>query len=123
MTGRFAHSIGLNFAILHGSAAGLPDNVTTIPQVLGHERYTRHMNGKWHLGAARPIQLPVSRGFDTFEGNLLYNLDSWTKRVPWIPGQPDPRDWAAWTTEAPPPSHLAAVQPVIDEREHVTDAT
>jgi arylsulfatase A-like enzyme len=45
------------------------------------------MVGKWHLGHAKQSQTPVGRGFDSFTGCFMWDVDSYTKQqveVPWI---------------------------------------
>jgi arylsulfatase A-like enzyme len=45
------------------------------------------MVGKWHLGHAKKSQAPIGRGFDSFTGCFMWDIDSYTKQkyeVPWI---------------------------------------
>ncbi len=46
------------------------------------------MVGKWHLGHAKVSQTPVGRGFDSFTGLYMWDVDSYTKQMyeaPWFP--------------------------------------
>ena len=59
--------VALIRATMPGSPAGLPTEITTLPQALPRE-YTSKMTGKWHLGHTMVIQTPVGRGFSEFKG-------------------------------------------------------
>lgn len=47
LTGRYAANVGLIFAMVPGSPAGLPSNIPTMPQLLKREGYRTQMVGKW----------------------------------------------------------------------------
>lgn len=88
MTGRYSANVGLTFAMLPGSPAGLPLDVSTMPQLFRKAGYEAHMVGKWHLGYTKWAQTPVGRGFQTQVGMMLWDIDSYTKqmyREPWTP--------------------------------------
>ena len=59
MTGRYASSTGLSFAIINGAVSGLPDSLPTLPRLLRQAGYSTHMVGKWHLGHAQPKQVKI----------------------------------------------------------------
>ena len=42
ITGRYASSIGLSFAILNGAISGLPDFLPTLPRLLRQAGYFTH---------------------------------------------------------------------------------
>lgn len=74
-----------------------PSNQSAIKQaseVLGSHIYETSMVGKWHLGHAQRKMTPVGRGFDTFTGLFMWDIDSYTKQMyelPWEP--PIAIDW------------------------------
>lgn len=69
MTGRYHTNTGLNYVLVPGTPAGLPSDITTIPELLKvAKNYSTKMIGKWHLGHAQPKMTPVGRGFDSFTG-------------------------------------------------------
>lgn len=46
------------------------------------------MVGKWHLGHSQMKMTPTGRGFETFTGNYMWDVDSFTKQMyedPWSP--------------------------------------
>ena len=80
MTGRYAMRTGLQtFVIAPGHTYGLPTDETTLPQALKAAGYTTAMVGKWHLGHADTGFWPQNRGFDHFYGNLVGEVDYYTK--------------------------------------------
>jgi len=80
MTGRYAMRTGLQtFVIFPGHTYGLPTEETTLPQALKEAGYTTAMVGKWHLGHADRKYWPQNRGFDHFYGNLVGEVDYFTK--------------------------------------------
>ena len=80
MTGRYPMRTGLQtFVIFPGHRYGLPTEETTLPQALKESGYTTAMVGKWHLGHAKKKYWPQNRGFDHFYGNLVGEVDYFTK--------------------------------------------
>ncbi len=80
MTGRYPMRHGLQtFVIFPGHTYGLPTDEVTLPQALKQAGYTTAMVGKWHLGHADRKYWPQNRGFDHFYGNLVGEVDYFTK--------------------------------------------
>ena len=80
MTGRYPMRYGLQtFVIFPGHKYGLPTDEVTLPQALRQAGYATAMVGKWHLGHADQKYWPQSRGFDHFYGNLVGEVDYFTK--------------------------------------------
>ena len=80
MTGRYAMRYGLQTLVIFPSHAyGLPTDERTLPQALKEAGYQTAMVGKWHLGHADKKFWPQNRGFDHFYGNLVGEVDYFTK--------------------------------------------
>ena len=80
MTGRYPMRHGLQtFVIFPGHTYGLPTDEVTLPQALKGAGYSTWMVGKWHLGHADRKYWPQNRGFDHFYGNLVGEVDYFTK--------------------------------------------
>ena len=80
MTGRYAIRHGLQTLVIFPSHAyGLPTDERTLPQALKDVGYQTAMVGKWHLGHADQKFWPQNRGFDQFYGNLVGEVDYFTK--------------------------------------------
>jgi arylsulfatase A len=75
LTGCYSNRFGLNGALYPHSPIGLPEQETTIAQLLKKRGYATGMVGKWHLGD-HPSFLPTRRGFDEYFG-LPYSNDMW----------------------------------------------
>jgi arylsulfatase A-like enzyme len=58
---------------------GLPVDERTLPQALKEAGYDTYMVGKWHLGHADKKFWPQNRGFDHFYGNVMGEVDYFTK--------------------------------------------
>jgi arylsulfatase A-like enzyme len=58
---------------------GLPTDERTLAQGLHDLGYQTYIVGKWHLGHADQIYWPQNRGFDHFYGNLIGEVDYFTK--------------------------------------------
>ena len=80
MTGRYAMRYGLQTLVIFPSHTyGLPTDERTLPQALKEAGYQTAMVGKWHLGHADRKYWPQNRGFDHFYGNLVGEVDYFTK--------------------------------------------
>ena len=80
MTGRYPMRYGLQTLVIFPSHAyGLPTEERTLPQALKEAGYRTEMVGKWHLGHADEKYWPRNRGFDHFYGNLVGEVDYFTK--------------------------------------------
>ncbi|HTM49870.1 MAG TPA: sulfatase [Bryobacteraceae bacterium] len=73
MTGRYPTRVGVQRVLFPNDTIGLPDNETTVGQMLKSAGYRTMCVGKWHLGS-QPQFLPTNRGFDEFFG-LPYSND------------------------------------------------
>ena len=81
MTGRYAMRYGLQTLVIFPSHTyGLPTDELTLPQALKEAGYQTAMVGKWHLGHADQKYWPQNRGFDHFYGNLVGEVDYFTKK-------------------------------------------
>jgi arylsulfatase A-like enzyme len=80
MTGRYPMRYGLQtLVIFPNHTYGLPTDERTLPQALKEVGYQTSMVGKWHLGHADKKYWPQNRGFDHFYGNLVGEVDYFTK--------------------------------------------
>jgi arylsulfatase A-like enzyme len=80
MTGRYPMRYGLQtLVIFPNHSYGLPTDELTLPQSLKEAGYSTYMVGKWHLGHADKKYWPQNRGFDHFYGNLVGEVDYFTK--------------------------------------------
>lgn len=80
MTGRYPMRHGLQtFVIFPGHTYSLPTDERTLPQALKEAGYRTAMVGKWHLGHADRKYWPQNRGFDHYYGNLVGEVDYFTK--------------------------------------------
>src|SRR5271169_1670901 len=80
MTGRYAMRYGLQTLVIFPSHTfGLATDERTLPQALKDVGYETDMVGKWHLGHADRKYWPQNRGFDHFYGNLVGEVDYFTK--------------------------------------------
>ena len=57
----------------------MPTDERTLPQALKEAGYQTSMVGKWHLSHADKKYWPQNRGFDPFYGNLVGEVDYFTK--------------------------------------------
>ena len=80
MTGRYPMRHGLQTLVIFPSHKyGLPSEEKTLPQALKEVGYRTAIVGKWHLGHADKKYWPQNRGFDHFYGNLVGEVDYFTK--------------------------------------------
>ena len=80
MTGRYPMRHGLQTLVIFPSHKyGLPTDERTLPQALKEVNYSTYMVGKWHLGHADKKFWPNQRGFDHFYGNVVGEVDYFTK--------------------------------------------
>jgi arylsulfatase A-like enzyme len=80
MTGRYPMRYGLQTLVIFPSHKyGLPTEERTLPQALKEAGYATYMCGKWHLGHADKKYWPQNRGFDHFYGNVVGEVDYFTK--------------------------------------------
>ncbi|MGR3698486.1 MAG: arylsulfatase [Roseovarius sp.] len=76
MTGRYPLRYGLQLGVIpSGGSYGLPTEEYILPQALKEAGYRTAMVGKWHLGHADIKYWPRSRGFDSFYGALVGEID------------------------------------------------
>lgn len=80
MTGRYAMRYGLqSLVIFPNHKYGLATDERTLPEALKEAGYKTAMVGKWHLGHADKKYWPQNRGFDYFYGNVIGEVDYFTK--------------------------------------------
>ncbi|QDT71030.1 arylsulfatase B [Lacipirellula limnantheis] len=80
MTGRMPLRYGLQTLVIFPSHTyGLPADERTLPQALRDAGYRTLMVGKWHLGHADEKYWPQHRGFDHFYGNVVGEVDYFTR--------------------------------------------
>ena len=80
LTGRYPMRMGLQTGVIFPAHTyGLPTDEVTLPQALRTAGYRTAMVGKWHLGHAEKKYWPQNRGFDHFYGNLVGEVDYFTK--------------------------------------------
>lgn len=81
MTGRYPMRQGLQTLVIFPSHTyGLPTDEETLAQALKNVGYQTALVGKWHLGHADKKYWPQNRGFDSFYGNLVGEVDYFTKK-------------------------------------------
>ncbi|MBI3697957.1 MAG: sulfatase [Acidobacteria bacterium] len=73
MTGRYPTRVGVPRVLGPKATDGLPDDETTLAQLLKARNYKTMCIGKWHLGHL-PQYLPTRRGFDGYFG-IPYSND------------------------------------------------
>ncbi|WP_228852940.1 sulfatase-like hydrolase/transferase [Aegicerativicinus sediminis] len=79
LTGIPASRFGIVAPISGRSELSLPDNVSTLPEVLKTNGYQTALFGKWHLGL-KPESGPKAYGFDYSYGFLHGQIDQYTHK-------------------------------------------
>ncbi|TIU35733.1 MAG: arylsulfatase [Mesorhizobium sp.] len=88
MTGRYPFRYGLQTAVIpQVGSYGLALDEYPLPQMLKDAGYATAMSGKWHLGHSKTAYWPRQRGFDSFYGALLGEIDHFTHKA--ANGNPD----------------------------------
>lgn len=76
MTGRYPLRYGLQTGVIpSGGRYGLAADELLLPEALRAAGYRTALVGKWHLGHADPAFWPRRRGFDSFYGPLVGEID------------------------------------------------
>lgn len=76
MTGRYPLRYGLQTGVIpSGASYGLTTDEILLPQILSAAGYRTALVGKWHLGHGDPAFWPRRRGFDSFYGPLVGEID------------------------------------------------
>jgi len=76
MTGRYPMRYGLQVGVIPGAGTyALALDEFLLPQMFKDAGYTTYMSGKWHLGHARKEFWPNHRGFDSFYGATVGEID------------------------------------------------
>ena len=76
MTGRYPFRYGLQTGVIpSGGAYGLALDEFLLPQALHDAGYRTAAVGKWHLGHAKREYWPKQRGFDSYYGCLVGEID------------------------------------------------
>jgi arylsulfatase A-like enzyme len=79
LTGRYPLRTGMQIgAIPSGASYGVPKEERLLPQALKEAGYTTSLVGKWHIGHADQAFWPMQRGFDSFYGALVGEIDYFT---------------------------------------------
>lgn len=76
MTGRYPMRYGLQSGVIPGAGSySLALDEYLLPQLLRDSGYRTVMSGKWHLGHAKKDFWPHRRGFDSFYGCVVGEID------------------------------------------------
>lgn len=76
MTGRYPLRYGLQTGVIpSGASYGLATDEFLLPQALKAVGYRTALVGKWHLGHGDRAFWPMQRGFDSFYGPLVGEID------------------------------------------------
>lgn len=76
MTGRYPMRYGLQVGVIPGAGTyALAQDEFLLPQMLKDAGYKTYMSGKWHLGHAKKEFWPNHRGFDSFYGATVGEID------------------------------------------------
>lgn len=86
MTGRYPLRYGLQTGVIPGAGTyGVPQDEFLLPQMLRDAGYSTAMAGKWHLGHADAAFWPIQRGFDSFYGPMVGEIDHFTHESHGVP--------------------------------------
>ena len=72
LTGRLPIRSGLTHVLIPQSEGGIPDEETTVAELIQDTGYTTACIGKWHLGHPDKY-LPLNHGFDYYFGTPYSN--------------------------------------------------
>ncbi len=86
MTGRYPLRYGLQIGVIPGAGTyGVPLDEYMLPQMLKDAGYQTAMVGKWHLGHADANMWPMQRGFESFYGATVGEIDHFTHESHGVP--------------------------------------
>ncbi|TCT02199.1 arylsulfatase B [Aquabacter spiritensis] len=86
MTGRYPLRYGLQVGVIpSGASYGLATDEFLLPQALKEVGYRTALVGKWHLGHADRTYWPRQRGFDSFYGPLVGEIDHFKHEAHGVP--------------------------------------
>ena len=86
MTGRYPLRYGMQTGVIPGAGTyGVPLDEYMLPQMLHDAGYQTAMVGKWHLGHADAAMWPKRRGFDSFYGATVGEIDHFTHESHGVP--------------------------------------
>lgn len=79
MTGRYPLRYGFQTGVIPAAGRyGVPLDEKFLPEYLKDAGYVTAMSGKWHIGHAHPDLWPRQRGFDSFYGATVGEIDHFT---------------------------------------------
>ena len=79
ISGRLPMHVNQENSATEQPLAGIPENMTTFPELLKARGYKTAQVGKWHCGMASPSVVPHGRGFDTSLGFFNFGEDHYTQ--------------------------------------------
>ena len=86
MTGRYPFRYGFQTGVIPGAGTyGVPTDEYMLPEMLKDAGYQTAMVGKWHLGHADAKFWPMQRGFETFYGATVGEIDHFTHESHGVP--------------------------------------
>ena len=119
LSGQRMRTVGLVEPIPPWSDAGLPLEITTLPEALKDAGYATWKVGKWHLGDHYLEQFPNQRGFDHFYGFLSGEVNYYTHK---FTGALDWQRNGSPLEEEGYATHLLTAEAVSLLQSHPTDA-
>ncbi len=82
MTGRYPFRYGLQTGVIpQGGKYAVALDEYLLPQMLKDAGYATAMSGKWHLGQSKLEFWPHKRGFDSFYGAILGEINHFTHKA------------------------------------------